>query len=97
MIEQCLIVGRQYLLQRRIVSAEAVSTELFKTGLRLAANRDLLEGESSDLAPRRVALLTELRDVLRRLEILVGWDQEHRLRRESELVHRDSAPKTARS
>jgi glycerol-3-phosphate O-acyltransferase len=84
-IEQCLVVGRQYQLQRRIVSAESVSTELFKNGLRLAANRQLLAGDAAELVPGRAALLAELRDVLRRLEILVGWDPERRLRRESEL------------
>ncbi|MEA2212340.1 MAG: glycerol-3-phosphate O-acyltransferase [Solirubrobacteraceae bacterium] len=84
-VGQCLVVGRQYLLQRRIASAEAVSSELFKTGLRLAANRKLLDGEPSALGGDRAALLGELRDVLRRLELLVSWDQKHRLRRESEL------------
>jgi glycerol-3-phosphate O-acyltransferase len=82
-VGQCLVVGRQYLLQRRITSAEAVSSELFKTGLRLAANRNLLEGEPAELEVGRATMLAELRDALRRLEILAGWDQEHRLRRES--------------
>jgi glycerol-3-phosphate O-acyltransferase len=94
-IAQCLIVGRQYLLQRRIASAEAVSSELFKTGLRLAGNRDLLQGEPSALAAGRANLLRELRDDLRRLEILVSWDREHRLRRESELGLDDVTPAPA--
>ena len=86
MVNQCLLVGRQYQLQRRIVSAESVSTELFKNGLRLAANRHLLKGDAAELVVGRPVLLAELRDVLRRLDILVGWDPEHRLRREGELA-----------
>ena len=42
-VKECLGVGRQYHLQGRIKSAEAVSSELFKTGLKLAANRGLID------------------------------------------------------
>jgi glycerol-3-phosphate O-acyltransferase len=94
MVAQCLVVGRQYLLQRRIAGAEAVSSELFKTGLRLAANRGLLSGDPTLLSAGRTGLLAELRDVLRRLELLVSWDLKHRLRRESELG-RDELPQSA--
>jgi glycerol-3-phosphate O-acyltransferase len=85
MVRECLLVGRQYQLQRRIVSAEAVSAELFKTGLRLAANRELLAGEATGLAQRRLAFVAEIHDVLRRLEILAGSDRSHRVRREGEV------------
>jgi glycerol-3-phosphate O-acyltransferase len=61
-VKECLGVGRQYHLQGQIKSAEAVSSELFKTGLKLAANRGLIEDGSG-----RVAFKAELEDVLRRL------------------------------
>jgi glycerol-3-phosphate O-acyltransferase len=70
----CLTVGRQYHLQRRIVSAEAVSTELFANALRLAGNRRLLDPGAPDRAQRRQALSTELHEALRRLEALNEWD-----------------------
>jgi glycerol-3-phosphate O-acyltransferase len=61
-VEECLGVGRQYHLQGRIKSAEAVSSELFKTGLKLAANRGLLDDGNG-----RVAFKQELEEWLRRL------------------------------
>jgi glycerol-3-phosphate O-acyltransferase len=85
LVRECLLVGRQYQLQRRIVTAEAVSAELFKTGLRLAGNRELLAGEANGLAQRRLAFVAEIHDVLRRLEILARWDRSHRVRREGEI------------
>jgi glycerol-3-phosphate O-acyltransferase len=81
LVRECLGVGQQYHLQRRIVSGEAVSAELFKTGLKLADNRALLDVRDG-VAEDRVSLAHELREVLRRLEILAGWDRAHRLRRE---------------
>jgi glycerol-3-phosphate O-acyltransferase len=86
-VRECLVVGRQYQLQRRIVSAEAVSADLFKTGLRLGRNRELLAGEAAKVAEGRAALVAELHDVLRRLEILTRWERLHRLRREGEIEH----------
>jgi glycerol-3-phosphate O-acyltransferase len=61
-VKECLGVGRQYHLQGQIKSAEAVSSELFKTGLKLAANRGLIDDGSG-----RAAFKAELEDVLRRL------------------------------
>jgi glycerol-3-phosphate O-acyltransferase len=69
LVRECLAVGRQYHLQGRITSAEAVSTELFKTGVKLAANRGLLDGGDRD------GFRQELEDVLRRLQTLQAWDR----------------------
>jgi glycerol-3-phosphate O-acyltransferase len=60
-------LGQQYVAQRRLRSSESVSVLLFQTALQLARNRGLLEG-GEDIAARRGALLTELRDLLRRLD-----------------------------
>ena len=42
-LDECLAVGRQWALQGRIASDESVTLELFKTALRLAAHRGLLD------------------------------------------------------
>jgi glycerol-3-phosphate O-acyltransferase len=64
---RCLGVGRQYLLQERVHSAESVSSLLFRTGARLAASRGLLAG-GEDVRERRVAFSAMLQDLLRRAE-----------------------------
>ncbi|MGZ4698684.1 MAG: glycerol-3-phosphate 1-O-acyltransferase [Nocardioides sp.] len=68
-VKDCLGMGQQYRLQRRVTSAEAVSSHLFRTCLKLAANRDLLAG-GPGAAGRRAAFAAELADVLGRLEEL---------------------------
>jgi glycerol-3-phosphate O-acyltransferase len=83
-VASCLAVGHQYKLQRRIVSGEAISVELFKTGLALATNRGLCDPAHPDRAERRMALAAELHDVLRRLELLTRWERGHRLRRQGD-------------
>ncbi len=71
-IDSCLRLGRQYLLQGRTRSPESVSNTLFETALRVAANRDLVEPRSEDtgLAGRRRAFAAEVREALRRVEII---------------------------
>jgi glycerol-3-phosphate O-acyltransferase len=64
-VKDCLGMGQQYLLQRRVTSAEAVSSHLFRTCLKLAANRGLLDAGRN--AERQV-FQAELQDVLRRLD-----------------------------
>ncbi|MDQ6835357.1 MAG: 1-acyl-sn-glycerol-3-phosphate acyltransferase [Actinomycetota bacterium] len=63
-LEQCLGVGQQWLLQRRLTSAESVSLELFKTGLALARHRDLEGPGDADLDRARRAFARELGDTL---------------------------------
>jgi glycerol-3-phosphate O-acyltransferase len=71
LLRACMVAGRQYHLQGRIVSAEAVSTELFKTGIKLAANRGLMAEGTGE---RREAFRRELDDVLRRIDVLMAWE-----------------------
>jgi glycerol-3-phosphate O-acyltransferase len=68
LLGQCLALGKQYRLQRRIQSAESVSRVLFETALRLARNRGLLESGTPDLAARRAGFAREMREVIRRVE-----------------------------
>ena len=67
---RCMGLGKQYLLQGRIRSAESVSRVLFETALRLANNRDLLEAGAADLAQRRKAFADEIRDAIRRADAI---------------------------
>jgi glycerol-3-phosphate O-acyltransferase len=64
---RALGLGHQYVAQGRMRSSESVSVLLFQTALALARNRGLFE-PGEDLAKRRVSFLTELRDLLRRLD-----------------------------
>jgi glycerol-3-phosphate O-acyltransferase len=55
LLVDCAAVGRQYMLQKRIQSAESVSKHLFQTGLQLARNQKLLEATDEATARARCA------------------------------------------
>jgi glycerol-3-phosphate O-acyltransferase len=63
-LRECIGVGRQWRMQGRLHSTESISRELFSNGLKLAANRGLLEPG----APGRRAFADEIGDVVRRLQ-----------------------------
>ena len=63
-LDECLGVGRQWALQRRIASEESVSLELFKPALRLARHRGL-DSPVPDVMERRRAFADELRETIR--------------------------------
>ena len=52
-LAECVAVGRQYVLQKRLRNPECVSRELFTNALALARNRGLLRSDTEDLADRR--------------------------------------------
>jgi glycerol-3-phosphate O-acyltransferase len=64
---RALGLGQQYVAQRRLRSSESVSALLFGTALQLARNRGLLD-PGEDVPARRAAFVTDLRDLLRRLD-----------------------------
>ncbi|MGH3561530.1 MAG: lysophospholipid acyltransferase, partial [Mycobacterium sp.] len=67
-LTECLQVGRQWELQRRIASAESRSAELFKTALRLARHRGLIDGgDSADIAKRRQQFVDEIATATKRV------------------------------
>ena len=68
--DECLRLGRQYLLQGRVRSPESVSKVLFETALRLARNRRLVDPGAPDLAERRRAFAAEIREAIRRLDAI---------------------------
>jgi glycerol-3-phosphate O-acyltransferase len=67
-IAECFGVARQRRLQRRLRSSDSISTEVFRTALKVAAHRDLLGPGGEDLAQRRRAFAGELAELLERLE-----------------------------
>ncbi len=70
-VAQCLALGKQYQLQRRVTRAESVSKVLFQNTLRLAANRRLLEGgQGEELGERRRAFSQEIQRALRRVDAI---------------------------
>jgi glycerol-3-phosphate O-acyltransferase len=69
-LNECLALGNQYALQRRIKSDESVSKVLFATALKLAKNRGLTDPGDADLAARRGAFAEELREAIRRVDAL---------------------------
>lgn len=71
-LKDCLGLGRQYELQKRIHAADSVSKPLFQTALKLAQNRGLIEAGDSDLAAARQAFADEIRDAVRRVDIIVA-------------------------
>jgi glycerol-3-phosphate O-acyltransferase len=69
LLAECLGLGEQYRLQRKITQAEAVSQVLFKSAIGLADNRRLLEPRDHVEADRQ-AFAAEIRDVVRRIELI---------------------------
>jgi glycerol-3-phosphate O-acyltransferase len=69
-LKECIGIGRQLVLQRRLDSPESVSRELFKGALQLAGNRGLLEPGGQDVRARREELAREVRDAVRRVRVV---------------------------
>jgi len=76
--EECVKVGRQYVLQRRLLHPEAVSREIFGNALALASNRDLLKPGAPDLAERRRAFAQELEVAVRSVAAIEELDRTRR-------------------
>jgi glycerol-3-phosphate O-acyltransferase len=66
-LDECLRVGKQWVLQRRLASAESVSLELFKPVLRLARHRGLLESTRPELSKLRREFADEITSTARRI------------------------------
>jgi glycerol-3-phosphate O-acyltransferase len=75
-LNSCGNVGRQYMLQKKIQSAESVSKHLFQTGLQLARNQKLLD-MTDNMAARRTQFAVMRRDVLRRIDTIeaLAWER----------------------
>ncbi|GAQ31945.1 glycerol-3-phosphate acyltransferase [Mycobacterium pseudoshottsii JCM 15466] len=70
-LAECLDVGKQWELQRRIANAESRSMELFKTALRLARHRELVDGaDFADVSRRRREFADEVATATRRVNTI---------------------------
>lgn len=78
LIEECVRVGRQYVLQQRIRNPESVSQEVFTNAVSLAANRGLLGPGDAELTRRRLAFAAELEAAVRSVEAIDAVDQARR-------------------
>jgi glycerol-3-phosphate O-acyltransferase len=70
LVRDCMVWGKQYLRQRRIRSAESVAKMTLQSGVKLADNRQLLEGDPAALGERRVRHARELHDTIRRVDAI---------------------------
>jgi len=77
-LTSCVGLGKQYVLQRRIGSAESVSRVLFATALKLARNRGLVEVGAPDLAERRSGFAEEVQGAIRRIDAVDSIAAGHR-------------------
>ena len=81
-LAECAGAGQQMLLQGRVLSAEALSGELFSAALRLAGSRDLLEvrpdrgPDNADLGARRRAFAAAVQHIVDQIGVAAGIDAE---------------------
>ena len=77
-LDECIAVGQQWALQGRITSDESVTLELFRTALRLAAHRGLLDQDTPDLAGKRFAFAEEIALATARVETIANFQRAGR-------------------
>jgi glycerol-3-phosphate O-acyltransferase len=70
LLERCLGYGEQLVLQDKLHSAESVTLELFRSAVKLANNRGLIEGRGEEVAERRRVFAERLRGILDDLDRL---------------------------
>ncbi|HEX5201050.1 MAG TPA: lysophospholipid acyltransferase [Actinoplanes sp.] len=76
-LDDCLRLGRQWALQKHLASEESVSLELFRPALRLAGHRGLTD-IGPETAERRRAFRDELRETVRRVNVIAGLHHRDR-------------------
>ncbi|ANE79909.1 glycerol-3-phosphate acyltransferase [Mycobacterium adipatum] len=74
-------VGRQYVAQAKVRSAESVSALLFTTARQVAADQGLLR-RAADLSERRAAFLSEMRGILADMDTVEVASREQFIARE---------------
>jgi len=75
-LAECLRVGTQWVLQRRLASEESLSLELFRPALRLARHRQLVGSGGAEMTQRRFELVEEIREAVRRVEFVCDIARE---------------------
>jgi len=69
-VNDALKLGRQAYLQRRISSESSIGKLLFKNGFKMLQSRNLADCSDSKVAEKRMELARELRDLLRRIDLI---------------------------
>ena len=69
-VASALKFGRQAYLQRRISSEASIGKLLFRNGYKMLQSRRLVEAGEAELAERRLEESNQLRDLLRRLDLI---------------------------
>ena len=69
-VTEALKYGRQAYLQRRISSESSIGKQLFKNGFKMLQSRELTQGGEPSIAAKRMDLAHEIRDLLRRLDLI---------------------------
>ncbi|RLQ23335.1 glycerol-3-phosphate 1-O-acyltransferase [Seongchinamella sediminis] len=69
-VKDALTFGRQAYLQRRISSESSIGKLLFKNGYKMLQSRNLTEGGPDTRKQERLELVRELRDLLRRIDVI---------------------------
>jgi glycerol-3-phosphate O-acyltransferase len=75
LLTDCLRVGHQWALQRRLASEESVTLELFRNALSLARHRDLLVSDDPNLTKRRELFAEELRAAVTGTATIAAMEQ----------------------
>jgi glycerol-3-phosphate O-acyltransferase len=69
-VDQALKFGRQAYLQRRISSESSIGKQLFKNGFKMLQSRQLADCSDPNVAENRMELAREIRDLLRRIDLI---------------------------
>ena len=69
-VDEALTYGRQAYLQRRISSESSIGKLLFKNGYKMLQSRNLTEGGADSMKTERLELARELRELLRRIDVI---------------------------
>ena len=77
-LRACLALGRQYVLQHHVRSAESISQVLFGNALRLARNRGLLAADAEVQLDARRRFAAEIREAIRRVDAIEALAQARR-------------------
>jgi len=69
-VADALRLGQQAYLQRRISSESSIGKLLFKNGFSMLEHRNLTQGGDESVAEARLAMAREMRDLLRKLDVI---------------------------
>ncbi|MEO0605725.1 MAG: acyltransferase, partial [Myxococcota bacterium] len=71
LLERSLRVGKQRVVQKRLHSPESVTLELFRSGLKLATHRGLVQGTGAQIQAERQAFAARVGTLVDELDALV--------------------------